>query len=164
TGKRGGAMYLTLTLNGRNQTAGDVPGHLSLLDLLRQRFGLLGAKEGCGIGECGACTVLLNGAPVNSCLTPAWKAHGKEVTTIEGLAVGEALHPIQEAFIEAGAIQCGFCTPGMIMATAGLLRRTPNPTAAEIKTALAGNLCRCTGYQDILEAVRIAAAKMKGAL
>ncbi|MEW6263230.1 MAG: (2Fe-2S)-binding protein [Thermodesulfobacteriota bacterium] len=155
-------MDLDFTLNGRRQTAADVPGHLPLLHLLRQHFGLLGTKEGCGVGECGACTVLLDGEPVNACLTLAWKAKDREVTTIEGLAAGEVLHPLQQAFIESGAIQCGYCTPGLIMAAAGLLRLTLTPSVSEIKTALAGNLCRCTGYQDILIAVQLAAARMRG--
>ena len=155
-------MDLVITLNGRNRTATDVPGRESLLHLLRDRFGIIGTKEGCGVGECGACTVLLDGEPVNACLTPAWKANGRDVVTVEGLGTEEDLHPVQRSFMETGAVQCGFCTPGMIMAAVGLLKREPNPTDDQIKEALAGNLCRCTGYSDILEAVRRAAEKVRG--
>lgn len=155
-------MNLVFVLNGSRTSLHDVPCHATLLSVLRDRLGLLGTKEGCGVGECGACTVLLDGEPVNSCLTAAWKASGREVITIEGLADGENLHPVQEAFVEAGAIQCGFCTPGMIMSASALLKRTPHPDAEEIKMALAGNLCRCTGYKHVIDAVQAAAAKMDG--
>jgi carbon-monoxide dehydrogenase small subunit len=134
-----------------------VPAEASLLEVLRDHLGLLGAKEGCGVGECGACSVLVDGAVVNACLTPAGSAQGREVTTIEGLAGEAGLHPLQEAFLETGAVQCGFCTPGMIMAAADLLARDPDPDEEAIKLALAGNLCRCTGYHDIVRAVRRAA-------
>lgn len=150
-------MDLNFTLNGQPVSLAGVPGEASLLELLRERLGLLGSKEGCGVGECGACTVLLDGRAVNSCLTAAWQASGREVLTIEGLARGEVLHPLQQAFVETGAVQCGFCTPGMILAACDLLQKNPQPTDDEIQTALAGNLCRCTGYRDILRAVKRAA-------
>ena len=157
-------MDIGFVLNGQHVEVKSANGDLSLLDLLRDRLDLMGTKEGCGVGECGACSVLLDGKVVNSCLTPAGKVAGRKVTTIEGLAGpgrGE-LHPIQEAFIETGAVQCGFCTPGMILATLSLLSENPDPTDDEIKIALAGNLCRCTGYHDIIRAVRRAAGKMRG--
>ena len=127
--------------------------HQTLLEILRDRLELTGAKEGCGLGECGACTVLLNGRPVNSCLVLALEADGAEILTIEGLAREGELHPVQKAFVEGGAIQCGFCTPGMVMATVGLLKEHPKPSREEIKRALIGNLCRCTGYKKIIESV-----------
>ena len=162
-------MEIEFKLNGQKTRVTDVPGEMSLLDLLRDRLDLKGTKEGCGVGECGACSVLLDGRVVNSCLTPAGKVAGREVTTIEGLAPpgpGEdgRLHPIQEAFLETGAVQCGFCTPGMILAAQSLLSQNQDPTDEEIKIALAGNLCRCTGYHDIIRAVRRAANKMGGRL
>jgi len=147
-------------LNGRKTLLDEVPGQETLLSVLRDRLGLLGTKEGCGIGECGACTVLLDGEAVNACLTAAWKVAGREVTTIEGLASENGLHPLQEAFVESGAVQCGFCTPGMIMAAYALLRSESDPDTEQIKTALEGNLCRCTGYKHIIEAVRTARARM----
>lgn len=125
----------------------------TLLDVLRNQLELTGTKEGCGLGECGACTVLLDGKPVNSCLILAMEADGSEILTIEGLAQGENLHPVQKAFVEGGAIQCGFCTPGMVMATVGLLKENPKPSRKEIKKSLVGNLCRCTGYKKIIEAI-----------
>lgn len=131
----------------------------SLLHLLRSELGLMGTKEGCGEGDCGACVVLLNGKPVNSCLVLAVECEGIEVTTIEGLAVSGELHPLQEAFVEAGAVQCGFCTPGMILAAKALLDQVPDPSPDDVKRALVGHLCRCTGYAKILEAVRLAARK-----
>ena len=132
----------------------------TLLEVLRENFGLLGTHKGCDEGHCGACTVVVDGRAVNSCLVLAVSVQGKEITTIEGLAQGDMLHPIQEAFIEAGAIQCGFCTPGMIMTTKAFLDDNPNPSEEEIKTALSGNLCRCTGYAQIIEAVRSVSQKM----
>ncbi|MFH1116748.1 MAG: (2Fe-2S)-binding protein [Pseudomonadota bacterium] len=153
-------MNLVFVINGNRRSIADVPCHATLLSVLRDRLGLLGTKEGCGVGECGACTVLLDGEPVNACLTAAWKAAGRNVITIEGQAPSNGVHPVQEAFVESGAIQCGFCTPGMIMSAYALLKRTPRPGQEEIKGALAGNLCRCTGYKHILDAVRSAAAKM----
>ena len=153
-------MKLEFVLNGRKTLLDEVPGQETLLSVLRDRLGLLGTKEGCGIGECGACTVLLDGEAVNACLTAAWKVAGREVTTIEGLASENGLHPLQEAFVESGAVQCGFCTPGMIMAAYALLRSESDPDTEQIKTALEGNLCRCTGYKHIIEAVRTARARM----
>jgi carbon-monoxide dehydrogenase small subunit len=150
------SLPLSLVVNGTAVTA-EVPADRTLLRFLRDDLGLTGAKEGCGEGECGACTVLMDGEPVCSCLTLAVQAAGREVTTIEGLAHGDGLDPMQQAFIDAGAVQCGFCSPGMILAAKGLLASTPAPSAGEIRTALAGNLCRCTGYTKIVEAVASAA-------
>jgi aerobic carbon-monoxide dehydrogenase small subunit len=150
-------MRISLTVNGEPREAdGAWPGE-SLLYLLRERLGLPGSKNACEQGECGSCSVYLDGTLVCSCLVLAAQAEGREVTTVEGLAPGDELHSIQEAFVEAGAVQCGFCTPGLILATHDLLRRTPLPSDAEIREALAGNLCRCTGYEKILDAVRLAA-------
>jgi carbon-monoxide dehydrogenase small subunit len=132
----------------------------TLLEVLRESFGLLGAHKGCDEGQCGACTVLIDGKAVNSCLVLAASAQGKQITTIEGLAQGEKLHPIQEAFIETGAIQCGFCSPGMIMVAKAFLDENVHPTEEEVKRAISGNLCRCTGYFQIVEAVMKAAEKM----
>ncbi|MBI4798372.1 MAG: (2Fe-2S)-binding protein [Desulfarculus sp.] len=151
-------MRLRFTLNGQALDLEGVDGSQSLLSLLRG-LGFTGSKEGCGVGECGACTVLLDGLAVDSCLLPAAKAQGRELRTVEGLARGERLHPLQEAFLEAGAVQCGYCTPGMLMSATALLERHPCPGDAQISEALEGNLCRCTGYQDIIEAVRLAATK-----
>lgn len=135
----------------------DVAANVTLLQALREKLGITGAKNGCSAGECGACTVLLNGEPVNSCLVLAVEANGAEVVTVEGLAQEGKLDPLQEAFIEEGAVQCGFCTPGMLMAAWALLRRRPNPSEEEIREALVGNLCRCTGYARIVRAVQKAA-------
>ena len=132
-----------------------------LLDVLREDLKLTGVKEGCGEGECGACSVLLDGVLVNSCLVPISQAEGASITTIEGLATNGRPHPIQQAFIEHGGTQCGFCTPGMIMAVVSLLRENPNPSEAEIRNGIAGNLCRCTGYVRILESVVQAAKSMQ---
>ena len=137
-----------------------VEPHLTLLQVLRDTLDLTGAKEGCGTGDCGACTVLINGVPINSCLMLAVEAEGQEVTTVEGLADGE-LHPVQKAFIAQGGVQCGFCTPGMLMSSTALLARDPQPTEGEIREALFGNLCRCTGYDKIVRAVQAAAEEMK---
>ncbi len=126
---------------------------MTLLEILRGEIGLTGTKKGCGTGDCGACTVLLNGKAVNACLILAADTMGTEITTIEGLAVNGKLHPIQQSFVDHGAIQCGFCSPGMIMSAADLLSRNPNPTAEEAKNAISGNLCRCTGYIKIIEAI-----------
>ena len=135
----------------------------TLLDVLRDQLGLTGAKRGCGLGACGACTVLLDGRPAAACLTLAVEAADQEVLTIEGLAEGGALHPVQEAFVESGAVQCGFCTPGMVLSAKTLLDRCPDPKPEEIREALAGNVCRCTGYVKIIEAVSIAARRMRAA-
>ena len=152
-------MRVTTTVNGTERTADDVwPGE-SLLHLLRERLGLPGATNACEQGECGSCTVYLDGEPVCACLVAAGQAIGREVTTVEGLAAGQALHPVQEAFVEAGAVQCGFCTPGLVVAAHDLLARVPEPSDPEIREALAGNLCRCTGYEKILDAVRLAARR-----
>ena len=131
----------------------------TLLDTLRYDLGLTGTKEGCGDGNCGSCTVLLDGQAVNSCLVLAIEADGHEITTIEGFCQGGKLHPLQQAFVETGGTQCGFCTPGFVMATYALLRRLPNPSDEEIRAALEGNLCRCTGYTKIIDAVRLAARR-----
>ena len=149
-------MKIALVVNGEKRT-GDVDSSTRLIDLLRNEFHLAGAREGCGAGECGACTVLLNGEPVCSCLTPAVQARGSEVLTIEGLGANGELDVMQKAFLENDAFQCGFCTPGMILTAKALLMKNPNPTDEEIRTALAGNVCRCTGYVPILRAVKSAA-------
>jgi carbon-monoxide dehydrogenase small subunit len=134
----------------------------TLLHVLREQMGLTGTKEGCGVGECGACTVLVDGEAVNACLMLALEAEGKAVTTIEGLAEGGKLHPIQEAFVDVGGLQCGFCTPGMILSAKALLDRNPDPTDKEIRKGLEGNFCRCTGYTKIIDSVRLAAERMRG--
>lgn len=133
----------------------------SLLHVLRVQLGLYGTKEGCSRGECGACTVLFDGRAVNSCLVPAGKVQGHSVRTIEGLSRGENIDYIQEAFVEKGAVQCGFCTPGMVMSAHALLKKNPDPTALEVRLAISGNLCRCTGYKQIEEAILSAALKLK---
>ncbi|MGB2983453.1 MAG: (2Fe-2S)-binding protein [Candidatus Bipolaricaulia bacterium] len=148
-------------VNGEPQTV-SVPATTTLLDLLRDRLHLTGTKEGCGIGECGACTVLLDGAPVTACLVLAVEAGGRDVRTIEGEATGGELSVLQQAFIDAGAVQCGFCTPGMIMSARALLTRNSDPSDEEIVEAIAGNLCRCTGYEAIVAAIRLASERAKG--
>jgi carbon-monoxide dehydrogenase small subunit len=150
----------TLTVNGRDYEVILEP-HMLLVDVLRDSLGLAGTKYACGTGDCGACTVLIDGKPSLSCLTLAVTAKGKSILTIEGLAEGGQLHPIQQAFVDKGAVQCGFCTPGMILSTKALLDENPDPTADEIKHALGGNLCRCTGYVKIVEAVEAAATTMR---
>jgi carbon-monoxide dehydrogenase small subunit len=132
----------------------EVLPHWTLLKLLREKLGLTGTKEGCGIGECGACTVLLDGIPVNACLILAPKVEGRKVETIEGLGSRESLHPLQRSFIDHGAIQCGFCTPGILMSSKALVEKNSNPTRDEIKDAISGHLCRCTGYHQIIEAIK----------
>ena len=134
----------------------------TLLDVIREHLGLTGTKEGCGLGECGACTIIMDGKTVNSCLVLAVEADNRVITTIEGLANGDELHPIQEAFIKCGGLQCGFCTPGMIMSTKALLENNPSPDEGEIRKAIAGNFCRCTGYTKIIESVKVAAKNMRG--
>ena len=149
---------LHFTLNGRTVTV-EVEPHRTLLDLLRDTLGLTGTKRGCEIGECGACTVLLDGLAVNSCLVLAPQVQGRSVTTVEGLADGERLSPLQEAFLEHDAVHCGFCAPGMLMSAAGLLERHRSPTERDIRVAIAGNLCRCSGYVQIVEAIADAARR-----
>jgi carbon-monoxide dehydrogenase small subunit len=150
---------ITMTLNGQEVTVEVKPDAL-LVDVLRKELELTGTKEACGEGECGACTVLLDGEPVTSCLVPALRAQGREVMTVEGLASGGELHPLQKAFIEHGAVQCGYCTPGMLMSAKALLDRNPHPSEEEIRQAISGNLCRCTGYVKIVEAVKAASQEL----
>ncbi len=153
---------LQLTVNGRQKQLLVAP-YYSLLDTLRDELQLTGTKKGCDEGDCGACTVFLDGKPVTSCLVLALSAQDAEVTTIEGLGSVESLHPVQQAFIERGGLQCGYCTPGLIMAAAGLLQETPQPSEEEVKFAIGGNLCRCTGYTKVIEAIMLAAERMSGA-
>ena len=151
-------QIIELKINGQvHELAVDT--NITLLEVLREDLGLTGTKKACDLGECGACTVLLDGKPVHSCLTLAIKAQGSEIQTIEGLAEGENLHPLQQSFVDHGAIQCGYCTPGMIMTSKSLLDGNPSPTDHEIKKAISGNLCRCTGYVKIVEAVKAVAGK-----
>ena len=152
-------MNLKFTLNGKKVEL-EVSGGERFLDLLRERLNLVGTKEGCGKGECGACTILMDGTPVCSCLLLASQVADREIVTIEGLASEGGLHPVQEAFAEAGAVQCGFCTPGAVLSAVALLERSSNPSRAEIRRALSGNLCRCTGYEKIVDAVEVAARNM----
>ncbi len=153
-------MRVELTVNGEKHQADDVWEGESLLYLLRERLGLPGAKNACEQGECGSCSVYLDGEVVCACLVAAGQAVGRDVVTVEGLADGdEALHPVQQAFLETGAVQCGFCTPGLLVAVHDLLERTPHPDDDTVREALAGNLCRCTGYEKILDAVRLAAER-----
>jgi carbon-monoxide dehydrogenase small subunit len=151
-------MSVTLTVNGSLITL-EAPPAARLLDVLRERLGLTGTKEGCGEGECGACTVLLDGVPVNSCLVALGQCAGREVTTVEGLGDTKHLTPLQEAMVTEGGAQCGICTPGMLLSAEALLREKPQPTDPEIREAIAGNVCRCTGYQRIVNAVNEAARK-----
>ena len=151
-------MRITVTVNGERHEA-DVWEGESLLFALRERLGFPGSKNACEQGECGSCSVLLDGELVCACLVLAGQADGHDVVTVEGLGAGDDLHPVQQAFVDAGAVQCGFCTPGLVVATAALLRQTPNPSEDEIREALSGNLCRCTGYMKIFDAVRTAAAR-----
>ena len=153
---------ITLEVNGVSETA-EVEVGQTLLRFLRDGLDLTGTKEGCNEGECGSCMVLLDGRPVNSCLVLAVEADGRAVTTIEGLSKPDVLHPLQKAFLSHAAVQCGFCTPGMIVSAAALLREKPDPTEDDVRKALAGNLCRCTGYRQIVDAVRDAAAVMRAA-
>jgi aerobic carbon-monoxide dehydrogenase small subunit len=155
-------MRLNLMVNGERREAEGVWEGESLLYVLRERLSLPGSKNACEQGECGSCSVYLDGVLVCACLVLAGQAEGCEVVTVEGLAEGDRLHPVQDAFIETGAVQCGFCTPGLVVATHDLLRCTPRPDDAEIREALAGNLCRCTGYEKIMDAVRLAAIRTGG--
>jgi carbon-monoxide dehydrogenase small subunit len=148
---------IRFTLNGK-PIQREVANHRLLLDLLRDEIGATGTKEGCGTGDCGACTVLLDGKPVNSCLVLSGELDGSDIVTIEGLQIGPELHPIQKTFLQDGGAQCGYCTPGMLMMSKALLDENPNPSEEDIRFALAGNLCRCTGYAKIVQAVQDAAA------
>jgi carbon-monoxide dehydrogenase small subunit len=147
-----------LTVNGKAYEV-DVQPQDTLLNVIREKLGLTGTKEGCGLGECGACTVIMNGKTVNSCLVLAIEADGKQITTIEGLAEGDKLHPLQQAFIDQGGLQCGFCTPGMIISAKVLLDENPNPSEDEIRRGIAGNFCRCTGYTKIIKSIKTAAGQ-----
>jgi carbon-monoxide dehydrogenase small subunit len=155
-------VRVTAKVNGQTREADDVWEGESLLFVLRERLGLPGSKNACEQGECGSCTVYLDNVPVCACLVAAGQASGRSIVTVEGLASGTDLHPVQQAFLRTGAVQCGFCTPGLIVAAHDLLTRTPRPTDPQIREALAGNLCRCTGYEKILDAVRLAARQMSG--
>lgn len=148
---------IVVTVNGAQERL-EVPSNMTLLQMLREKLALTGTKNGCEAGECGACTVLVDGEPVNSCMMLAVEADGREVITVEGLASGEGLSPLQQAFVAHNAVQCGFCTPGMLISATALLHRNPNPSEAEIKEALVGNLCRCTGYVRIIDAIQSVAA------
>ena len=154
-------IKITMIVNKQSVEA-EIEPYARLLDVLRDDFGFTGVKEGCSIGECGACTVLMNGKKVNSCMVLAAQADGCEIVTIEGIEEPDGkLHPIQEAFVEAGAVQCGFCTPGMVISSYKLLSENQDPSEDDIKEAISGNLCRCTGYKQIVDAVKLAAEKMK---
>jgi carbon-monoxide dehydrogenase small subunit len=153
-------MRIACTVNGRPRVAEDVWEGSSLLAVLRDHLDLQGSKNACEQGECGSCSVYLDGILVCACLVLGGQAQGRDVVTVEGLALGDVLHPVQEAFLEAGAVQCGFCTPGFVVATHDLLARAPHPTTTEIREALAGNICRCTGYAKIIDAVHLAAERM----
>jgi len=150
-----------MVLNGKEVSVDVEPGDL-LVHVLRDKLGQIGTKLSCGEGECGACTVLVDGLAMTSCIYPALKAQGRRVTTIEGLSEGRALHPIQQAFVDATAPQCGYCIPGMVMSAKALLDHNPHPSEEEIKEGLSGNICRCTGYYQIVEAVKLAAERMAG--
>jgi len=152
---------IEFTINGKSRKLTVKPNEL-LLNVIREDLGLTGTKYGCGTGECGACTVLIDEEPVLSCLTLAVTVDKKKVTTIEGIGTDENPHPLQQAFVETGAVQCGFCTPGMILSAKTLLDKNPNPTEDEIKRAIEGNLCRCTGYIKIIEAIKLASVRMGG--
>jgi carbon-monoxide dehydrogenase small subunit len=154
-------MKIAFTLNGTQVTA-NVDPLARLLDVLRDSFGLTGAKEGCGEGECGACAVMVDGLVVNSCITPAATVDGSDVTTVEGYRESVRYRVVEQAFADAGGVQCGFCTPGIVMATEAILRETPHPTEEEIRQGLSGNLCRCTGYNMIVDAVRRASEQLDG--
>lgn len=151
-----GLHRIVLTVNNEQEQV-DVPSNMTLMHMLREKLSLTGTKNGCSAGECGACTVLMNGEPVNSCMVLAVECDGAEIITVEGLGEDNQLEPIQEMMIETGGVQCGFCTPGILISSRALLNRNPNPTEEEIKEALVGNLCRCTGYVRIIDAVKKAA-------
>jgi carbon-monoxide dehydrogenase small subunit len=153
-------MRITTTVNGETHEVDDVWEGESLLYMLRERMGLPGSKNACEQGECGSCTVYLDDVPVCACLVAAGQVQDRDVVTVEGLADGDQLHPVQQTFLECGAVQCGFCTPGLVVASHDLLNRCPRPSDPEIREALAGNLCRCTGYEKILDAVRTAADRL----
>ena len=153
---------LTLTVNGETRDV-IVPAHKTLLEVLREDLGLTGTKHGCELGECGTCTVLVDGEPVLSCLALPVELQGRQIKTVEGMADGGHLHPLQQAFAELGAAQCGYCTPGILLTAEALLEDNPIPSRDEVRVALAGNLCRCTGYTKILDAVELAALRMRGA-
>ena len=154
-------MRISFTVNGRRRVAEDVWEGESLLSVLRQHMNLPGSKNACEQGECGSCSVYVDGQLVCACLVLGGQAEGREVLTVEGLASGDGLHAVQEAFLEAGAVQCGFCTPGFVVAVTDLLRKDPNPSPATVREALSGNLCRCTGYQKIVDAVNLAASRLR---
>jgi carbon-monoxide dehydrogenase small subunit len=149
-------QQIRLIVNGKSYKI-SIPPWRTLLEVIREDLGLTGTKEGCSLGECGACTVIMEGRAVNSCLVLATEADGKQITTIEGLADGDRLHPLQQAFVDHGGLQCGFCTPGMIMSAKALLDGNPTPSEEEIRRGIAGNLCRCTGYTKIIESIKAAA-------
>ena len=153
-------MEIKFRLNGKEVSINAEP-YLRLIDLLRDKFNLTGTKEGCGVGECGACTVLMNGKAVNSCLVLSAQAEGSEIVTIEGISNGEVITPLQKNFLAHGAVQCGFCTPGMVLSASALLDQNPDPTDEEIKDAIAGNLCRCKGYKQIIDAVKETAKELQ---
>ena len=153
-------ICLTLNVNGKDYAV-EVKPHWTLLQVIRDQVGLTGTKYGCGTGECGACTVIMDGKPMTSCLVLAASADGRKITTIEGISK-DGLHPLQEAFIEEGAIQCGYCTPGMILTAKHLLEKNPHPAEDEVRRAIDGNLCRCTGYVKIVKAILSASKKMRG--
>jgi aerobic carbon-monoxide dehydrogenase small subunit len=153
------SLTINTTINGKS-VSGSAEASASLLEFLRDTLEYKGTKLCCNTGECGACTIIYNGKPINSCVTLAADANGAEITTIEGLADGDKLHPVQQAFIDTGAVQCGYCTPGYIMSVKALLDRTKNPTAQDIEEAVSGNICRCTGYNKIVDAIQLAAQKL----
>ena len=155
------SLTISLTVNGKSHTAALEPS-TSLLDFVRDTLGYKGTKLCCNTGECGACTIIFNGKPINSCVTLAADANGAQITTVEGVADGDKLHPVQQAFIDTGAVQCGYCTPGFIISVKALLDRTRHPTPEEIEEAVSGNICRCTGYAKIVDAIQLAAERLEG--
>lgn len=155
------SLEITLTVNGKTHTAALEPA-AALVDFLRDTLGYKGVKLCCNTGECGACTILMDGKPVNSCVVLGADAAGADITTVEGIADGDRLHPVQQAFIDTGAVQCGYCTPGFIVSVKALLDRSPHPSAEEVEEAISGNICRCTGYTKIFDAVELAAKQLEG--